>query len=99
MGSLSTISAAAPATSAEAVARLRDRLSEPGGQRLYGGALGPVAMLSLRSGLTVWCWGGLFRWREDGGAQSTHPAANPEGAARRLGAAPGGRAEHTRMAA
>ncbi|MDT0304855.1 hypothetical protein [Streptomonospora wellingtoniae] len=86
MGTLSTISTAAPATSAEAVSRLCARLAVPGGPRLYPGALGPVAVVSVDSGLTVWCWGGLFRWSGAGGTRVTHSAADPEGAARRLGA-------------
>ncbi|MUL39793.1 hypothetical protein FZ103_01125 [Streptomonospora sp. PA3] len=78
---------------------MRDLLTESGGHRVYGSALGPVALLSVRRGLTVWCWGGFFRWREDGGAQVTHPAADPEGAARRLGSGHRTHAEPARRAA
>ncbi|GAA1772753.1 hypothetical protein [Streptomonospora arabica] len=99
MGTLSTISAAAPATSAEAVSRLCALLAAPGGPRLYPGALGPVAVLSAGSDLTVWCWGGFFRWSDDGGTRVTHPAADPEGAARRLGAERHSHGQRTRTAA
>ncbi|QBI52549.1 hypothetical protein EKD16_03695 [Streptomonospora litoralis] len=86
MGTLSTLSAAAPATPAQAVTELHARLADVGAHRLYAGALDRVAVLSVRRGLTVWCWGGLFRWRDDGGAQATHPVTDPDGAARRLSA-------------
>ncbi|MDA0567296.1 hypothetical protein LG943_23680 [Streptomonospora sp. S1-112] len=87
MGTLSTITGSVPVTPAQAVHLLHGRLTAAGWQRMYTGDRGRVAVLSLRAGLTVWCWGGQFRWRDSSGAQVTHPAADPDGAARLLGAA------------
>ncbi|MBV2362806.1 hypothetical protein ACFPZ0_12520 [Streptomonospora nanhaiensis] len=87
MGTLSTITGSAPVTPAQAVHQLHGRLMAAGWQRMYAGELGRVALLSLRPGLTVWCWGGQFRWRDSSGAQVTHPAADPDGVARLLGVA------------
>ena len=84
MGILSTTSAEAPAAPAQAVSELHARLADVGAHRIYSSSLGRVAVLSLRRGLTVWCWGGLFRWREGDGTQFTHAVTDPEGAAHRL---------------
>ncbi|MBB6173350.1 hypothetical protein HNR23_003410 [Nocardiopsis mwathae] len=89
MGTLSWINGSSPASPSEAIARLRGHLAADGTERLYAGDRGTVASLSIRTGLTVWCMGGLFRWRDDLGIQQTHPAADPEGAAQRIAALAG----------
>ncbi|ASU82640.1 hypothetical protein CDO52_07445 [Nocardiopsis gilva YIM 90087] len=84
MGTLSWINGSSPATPAQAIDQLRGYLAAETMERLYAGDRGAVASLSIRTGLTVWCMGGLFRWCDDLGAQQTHTAADPEGAARRI---------------
>ncbi|MDA8369539.1 MAG: hypothetical protein M0026_06680 [Nocardiopsaceae bacterium] len=86
MGTLSWINGPSPVSPAEAVNRLHSYLAAAGMDRMYVGDRTTVAVVSIRTGLTVWCVGGLFRWRDDHGAHITHPAADPEGAARRLAA-------------
>ncbi|GAA2029989.1 hypothetical protein GCM10009800_14120 [Nocardiopsis rhodophaea] len=91
MGTLSWINGSSPATPAQAIDQLRGYLAAATTERLYAGDRGTVASLSVRTGLTVWCMGGLFRWCDDLGTPQTHSAADPEGAARRISAIKGAR--------
>ncbi|RCV47337.1 hypothetical protein [Marinitenerispora sediminis] len=84
MGTLSWIDSSVPASPAQAISMLHSYLAAAGMRRLYPANHTTVASLSIRQGLTVWCIGGTFRWRDDLGQPVTHPAADPEGAARRL---------------
>ncbi|WP_067963007.1 hypothetical protein [Nocardiopsis trehalosi] len=84
MGTLSWLNGSAPTSPADAVRRLHGHLAATGAQRMYAGERSSVALLSVRAGLTVWCMRGAFHWRDEQGEARTHPAADPEGAARRL---------------
>ncbi|GAA3722900.1 hypothetical protein HDA32_000782 [Spinactinospora alkalitolerans] len=84
MGTLSWINGSSPASPAHAVSMLHSYLSAAGVRRLYAASNAQVASLSVRTGLTVWCINGTFRWSDDLGQAVTHPADDPEGAARRL---------------
>ncbi|WP_052745829.1 hypothetical protein [Allosalinactinospora lopnorensis] len=82
MGTLSSIRGSFTATPAEAIGRLHSYLTAAGMRRLYAADRTTIALLSVREGLTVWCMHGRFQWRDEDGRQITHPAADPEGAAR-----------------
>jgi hypothetical protein len=72
-----------PRCPADVLRTLADLLQARGLTRLYGCACAAVGVLSVTIGLTVWCDGRLLRWRHDGD-ETTWPAADPDGAARRL---------------
>ncbi|GAA3741479.1 hypothetical protein [Salinactinospora qingdaonensis] len=84
MGTLSWIDPSLRLTPVQAVSMLHSYLTAAGMRRLYAAGHATVASLSIRAGLTVWCMGGTFRWSDEHGHTTTHPADDPEGAARRL---------------
>jgi len=58
-------------------------LEQHGVQVLDARAYPTVGVLRASAGLTVWCYGWLLRWQQDG-QEVTWPAADAYGAARRL---------------
>jgi hypothetical protein len=69
---------------AQALRALAGHLTRTGTTRLYGHACSRYGVLSIRYGLTVWTNGRIFWWRNPDGTETTWPAADPSGAARRL---------------
>jgi hypothetical protein len=76
-----------PFTSRPGVPELLDRLvaelHQHGVQVLDARAFPTAGVLRVPAGLTVWCYGHLLRWQQDG-REVTWPAADSYGAARRL---------------
>jgi hypothetical protein len=58
-------------------------LEQHGVQVIDARAYPTAGVLRTSAGLTVWCYGWLLRWRQDG-QEVTWPAADAYGAARRL---------------
>jgi len=66
-----------------AVWALAGELDRRGVRRLYASASGPISVLSVCLGVTVWCDGRRFWWHLPG-ETVTWPAADPAGAAAQL---------------
>ncbi|MEU9887367.1 hypothetical protein AB0M95_33825 [Sphaerisporangium sp. NPDC051017] len=64
----------------EATRLLRYALHREGFTHTYQSSGNGMSVLSVTTGLTVWCRKGSFVWNEDG-LTVTHPAADPVGAA------------------
>jgi hypothetical protein len=64
----------------DALWALADELECHGVRRMYARAFGPVGVLSVCLGVTVWCDDGRLRWRVLG-ELVTWPADDPQGAA------------------
>lgn len=71
------------ASARESVDHLAFALRQYGFTRLYVAHAGDISVLSVSSGLTVWCRHGLFRWRS-GGGWTLRRADAPEATARHL---------------
>jgi hypothetical protein len=67
----------------DALRALADQLQARGLIRLYGSACARIGVLSVAYGLTVWT-DGRDVWWGTGDDQVRLPAADPEGAARKL---------------
>lgn len=67
----------------QALWALADELRDQGLDHLYARASRTIGVLSVRAGLTVWSNGRILRWHQ-AGQLITWPAADPQGAARRM---------------
>ncbi|WP_147281049.1 hypothetical protein [Marinitenerispora sediminis] len=52
--------------------------------RIYGAVHVSVSVLSLPSGITVWCRSGVFEWSSVGGGRTVVPAADVQEVVRLL---------------
>ncbi|MFC4529640.1 hypothetical protein [Sphaerisporangium dianthi] len=64
----------------EATRLLRYALHREGFTHTYQSSANGMSVLSVTTGLTVWCRSGSFVWTEDG-LTVTHPSDDPAGAA------------------
>ena len=67
----------------ELLGELVVELEQHGVQVLDARAYPTAGVLRASAGLTIWCYGRLLRWQQDG-REMTWPAADAYGAARRL---------------
>ena len=67
----------------ELLGELVAELQQHGVQVLDARAYPTAGVVRVPGGLTIWCYGHLLRWRQDG-AEVIWPAADAYGAARRL---------------